>query len=862
MLLSVHLQPFSYKPETVRVLPADGILRRAVHAAVNTLVRTENTPRSNAATSDVCRMPLQPRMSAEHLRLLKRTDSPSWSTNPFGQTQAHGKYDLEKHDLEEQQLDDASASHCGPSPSRTVTSILHPSRQPRRTASAYMRSLPKRKFNRYFTVILASGLVIFIVILTQLGHNSQHGIDGWIDQQPAIPVWEEFPFLKRYHGGIRTLVPLAENIPEYPTDPVDAVEITKDSMTAADAQLHTRQSRYSLPRYRVFDPFRNSSDNIPPIQECFLDDKSTIRIPKLRAFSGRPTGFPEHVMGSYDLLGLDNDPCFDRFGRLGPYGFGYARKYGGTGAGMDGDTDGAQEVWVDDEQVDFRNIRWAEAQARCATKNSHRFRNATTDYGALQPRDVSSIVDHIPPANIADSYSPVEVQSDSYATSLLRTAIIVRTWHDYPWDPSDILNMRSVISELSLASGTEYTIHFLIHVRDGDLQIWSDAATHARVLAESLPPEFAGMGTLWSERQMSLVYGGVQDINYRGLGVFGAYLSTFMPVQHFAVTHPEYSYFWQWELDSRYTGHHYHLLSKVSAWARGQPRKGLWERNARFYVPQEYGTWDDFRQMVRVQTEHGTSAKTNLYTFDAIGDAEENPAAASRKAEKPIWGPEPPAWNNMENDTDPVPPTTMEKDKYSWGVGEEADLITFNPLFDPAGTNWILADDVTGYNSTSGMPPRRTAIITFSRLSARLLRLMHRETALHRRHMFSEMWPATCALHHGLKAVYAPHPVFIDRAWPTDYLAAIFNGGRNGASGGARASVFSDERQHNFRGTSWYYNAGAPENLWRRWLGYRVNGDGGQEWEMANEGRMCLPAMLLHPVKQANLIYEHRHGEK
>ncbi|KAF7513318.1 hypothetical protein GJ744_009739 [Endocarpon pusillum] len=128
--------------------------------------------------------------------------------------------------------------------------------------------------------------------------------------------------------------------------------------------------------------------------------------------------------------------------------------------------------------------------------------------------------------------------------------------------------------------------------------------------------------------------------------------------------------------------------------------------------------------------------------------------------------------------------------------------------------------------------------------------------------MFSEMWPASCALHHGLKAVYAPHAEYIDRRWPTKYLEATFNAGRNGASGGARTAVFGDP-EHNFRGTTWYYNAGFPEVLWHRWLGYRFHNAGGEEYEVSGvgergggEGRMCLPAMLLHPVKRVELVVE------
>jgi hypothetical protein len=149
---------------------------------------------------------------------------------------------------------------------------------------------------------------------------------------------------------------------------------------------------------------------------------------------------------------------------------------------------------------------------------------------------------------------------------------------------------------------------------------------------------------------------------------------------------------------------------------------------------------------------------------------------------------------------------------------------------------------------------------------------MHRETAFRNHHAFSEMWAPTTALHHGYKAVYVPHPMFVDRDWPTAYLASIMNAGRNGATGGARTSVFG-EREHNMRGMTWYYNAGFAPNLWKRWLGLKVDNEGGEEFELTvNEGRsgrrlkvddmrggvgrMCLPPMLIHPVKGVELPVE------
>lgn len=667
-------------------------------------------------------------------------------------------------------------------------------------------------------------------------------------------------------------------MPEYPGKG-DEAPIPSSSPVAEEGQdqnskFERRLEGGGVPPGDWFNPYPNYEseaylNEFPPVQPCYLDAEETTKIPPLRAYHGVPRGMPDNVMGSYEVLGLRNDVCFERFGRLGPYGLGYSRKLGGTGAGMEGDREGVDKVWEDDQEVDFREVKWAKVQDRCMEKNHLRFKAkpkgknhfyqtmAMGGPDAELPEATSGELHELAKegkyTNFTGNKPP---KSPPHRSLISRTVVLIRTWWDYNYDDEDLMFLRALISELSVQSGGEYTIHFLVHVKDDNKQIWSDDATYQEVLDNALPAEFKGMGTLWSERQMGLIYGGLEESLYRNLPVHGAYRSTFMPVQYFAHQHPEFDYFWHWEMDIRYTGHFYHLFDRISNWAKAQPRKGLWERNSRFYVPAEHGSWEDFTHMVRVQTEHGTNNKANTWSKH-LPENPNVPSTEPAKPEKPIWGPEPPLDDEIDLSESPEVPGPYKDDNYVWGVDEEADLITFNPLFDPDGTNWILAEDVTGYNTSRSLPPRRTAIITASRLSRRLLETMHRETALHRHTMFSEMWPGSCALHHGLKAVYAPHPVFIDRRWPTGYLAAIFNGGRNGAAGGARLSVFSDERQHNFRGTTWYYDAGFAPNLWRRWLGYKVDNDGGEEEEMAGEGRMCLPAMLLHPVKQTDLVFEH-----
>jgi len=739
--------------------------------------------------------------------------------------------------------------------------------------------LPRRRFTRYFTLAIASSLVIFILYLVRSSVTSETEIKlGLKKHPPPPPAWEQFPFLKRYHAGIRTLTDKAENIPEYPAGDAEELKTLQDAALRQKMQednnvpkndafqrratgLESRSERFDpLPKYQS----EGYTKEYEPAVKCYLDNKTKLEAPQLLAYKGVTQGFPDPVMGSHKLFGLRDDVCFERYGRLGPYGFGYSRKFGGSGAGMLGEKEGSEEVWGDELEVDYRTVKWADAQEACTVANAPRFKPSPR---SQRNHFFTSMGLGGPAKEKLANESPADPKANSPNGKKLlpRTAVIIRTWWNYQYDAEDLFYLRALVNELSLQSSGEYTIHLLIHVKDDNVQIWADEDTYQRVLDESLPEEFRGMGTLWSERQMGLIYGGVAESFYRDLPVHGAYRSTYMPVQYFAHMHPEYDFFWHWEMDVRYTGHFYHLFNKVSQWAKQQPRKGLWERNGRFYVPSEHGSWEDFRQMVRVQTEHGTASKNSMYHKLSQDAGSKHPLDEdSRTPERPIWGPLRPTGEGDETadpEEDPQPPTTYDKDDYSWGVGEEADFITFNPLFDPHGTNWILAEDVTGYNSTASYPPRRTAIITASRLSRRLLETMHRETSLKRHTMFSEMWPGSCALHHGFKAVYAPHPVYIDRAWPTSYLAAVFNNGRNGASGGARTSVFSDERQINFLGTTWYYHAGFSPNLWKRWLGYKVDNDGGEEEEMQGDGRMCVPAMLLHPVKQVDLVYEHQVGE-
>ncbi|KIX04860.1 uncharacterized protein Z518_05731 [Rhinocladiella mackenziei CBS 650.93] len=810
------------------------------------------------------------------------------NSTSMSRIRSRGESDVEKeplsrlrhgHESDNDELfddDDPSAASSRSTSSSYKPTPVKKAYNPTRSSSPSFLGRMPRSIMRYLCLGVAASLLIFIFSLVRLSYNSDKEIQMALKEEvikPKPPPWESFPFLERYYGGIRSLVPAKSNVPEYPRtddeappEDLDVAREVEEDEKSKENETHQRRKR-TIRASKRFDPYPNytSPEYVAEYGEkvdCFLDAQNTISIPPVRIYEGIPKGFPDMVMGSAQLLGLRDDICYDRFGRLGPYGLGYSINRGGSGAQQEGEREGADLVWEQTPEVDWRNVHWADAQQRCVRANQHRFKELPRPrLDTFRAMPVGSEYKRDEPFNFSSMPTKAPSNPRIGAEKLPRTAVVIRTWWDYPYTPEDKIYLRSLISELTMLSGGEYVVHFLIQVKSDDVPIFSDDETYARVLRDSLPEEFRGMGTLWTERQMLLMYGGLEETWMRDLPVHGVYRSTFMPMQYFAYQHPEYDFFWNWEMDVRTTHHWYHLFDKVSQWAKAQPRKLLWERDSRFYVPSEHGSWEDFSQMVRIQTEQGTNSANNLWSSLNRAKDPDVPDGMRQQGDKPIWGPERPLDDDVAFEGDPTPPTSFGQDKYTWGVGEDADLITFNPLFDPDGTTWLLTDDTTGYNITRGRPPRRTAIITASRLSRRLLVTMHRETAVKKHTMFSEMWPASCALHHGLKAVYVPHPEYVDRKWPTNYLQAVFNGGRNGATGGSRTSVFGD-REHNFRGTTWYYNAGFPEVLWHRWLGMRFNSAGGEQEEVAGEGRMCLPGMLLHPIKRVDLVQEGRRADQ
>lgn len=654
----------------------------------------------------------------------------------------------------------------------------------RRRLQVCIRTTPRRLFAIVLFAFVAMSLLVGGGVKARKYIEEKKAPDPEPEPEadPGYP-WQRFPYMNGFYNGLKSLVNYTDWEPE--------------QRASADTTFEIHNSIPLKPIAANPYPDFASADYLKehhPVEQCYLDAAEKVPAPDVFAYPGIPANMTAPYWGSYEQLNIARDQCWERFGRFGPYGYSYPWSEGGLGLANHSIKTGTDVLESMYKKVDYRNVRWGDAQKRCREKNKARF----------------------------------EPNSQGKKT-VARTAYILRTWTGYKYDDIQLLSLRAMVNELSLKSGGEYDVHLLVHVKDDTIPIWASDDVYRKTLQDNVPEEFWDIATLWSEQQMRTYYPGpwIDNLyNHAKADIYGVYRSAHFALQWFAQQHQEYEYFWNWEMDVRYLGHYYEFHNGVTQWAAAQPRKYLWERSSRFWIPSLHGSYSKFSVMVEKEVLEA--------------------------GEKPVWGP-------VKFETDgssrhngvgmlpypnaTIPPTTFEKDTDEWGVGEEADLITFDPLFDPTKTNWVFKDDVTGYNLTVPPPPRRAALITISRLSKRLLNTMHEETYEMRHSMFPEMWAPSVAYHHGYKAAYAPHPVYFDRKWPSEYMDEVFNHPKQ-----PQDSPFA-WGEHNFLGSTFYYNAGFSGALWRRWMGHAEDIGGGKAAEEKGSDRMCLRGLLLHPIK-------------
>ena len=275
-----------------------------------------------------------------------------------------------------------------------------------------------------------------------------------------------------------------------------------------------------------------------------------------------------------------------------------------------------------------------------------------------------------------------------------------------------------------MSTSGQFDVHLLIKV-ETQKNFWNTQKLHAqelhaRLLKSVVLEELRSLTTLWSEAFMKSQYKGrfkPQTLPTEG-SVYHAHWSMHFALQWFAQKYT-YDYYWNWEADVFWIGHWFNLVDSTTRWARAQPMSGLSKRNECFYIPSYHGSWEDFSK----------SADKHYETSNHIG------------------------------------------------VGEEANFLAFNPIFDPENTAYVWRNDLSGYPFDQQKPQRRSSIITTARLSRRLLNEMHRTCLVDWHTMASEMTPASISQHMGFKSVFALLLVFFDQDYPRPLAVKIFDNG-------------------------------------------------------------------------------------
>ncbi|CAD6890361.1 unnamed protein product [Tilletia laevis] len=366
-----------------------------------------------------------------------------------------------------------------------------------------------------------------------------------------------------------------------------------------------------------------------------------------------------------------------------------------------------------------------------------------------------------------------------------RTALVMRSYEGYPWREDDILNLRAIISELSLNNpNTPYDIRILVEVKGKHLAVFTSEWDRLKVLRSSVPREFWGLVELWTQDEMCALYPGLEGKFLNGMFPQHTYRACLMALQKFYLDHPEYDYVYNWEMDVRYIGNYLDFLEGIEGYSRKEPlHVGM----------DKYDTW--FVRNVTV-SENNWADNTTMHT----------------------------------------------------GRGEEADLITLGPIFDPRASGWFWEYDIQNY-PLGQATDRRASIGTNMRMSRALLEAMNVVTAEAKKSTHCEAWPTTLVLHSQLeisrdhsfypeagftyslplpfKGVFAPHPVYFRHEWDPDVLHARIN----------RQDFYKKMNEKVMRDTSFYYDGKHSKEIYMGWK---------------QRDNVCRAPALLHPIKRVN----------
>ncbi|EGP84722.1 uncharacterized protein MYCGRDRAFT_75467 [Zymoseptoria tritici IPO323] len=488
-----------------------------------------------------------------------------------------------------------------------------------------------------------------------------------------------------------------------------------------------------------------------------LDDRDSRDLQRpLKALPGalNVTIFPRPTIGSYEELGLEKS-WMSFAQRYGPYGY------------------GEQETSYDFPRVNWNKVDWGALQTECLQDNERMFGASNQSIGENRFRLRNETTAPILPPTSRTG----------------RHAIVMRTWSTYVYKDEDYWNLRSIINEASLATGGKYSVILLVDVKcKGCETIHSDPSKYQRVLEESVPKEFRNIAVLFHPK--------LQESWYDKIGEYKPFWQIMQPLQLLAHFYNDFDHYWQFEMDTRFTGHVGDMLEAFDRFGAAQPYKQALERASFAYVPKIHGTYEKFTK--------------------AIDEAS--------KGSSSVWGPV------KVKDVTPIGPTPLMQDprngSLEWRVGEEADLLVLGPITDVRTSHWPFGYWRTGDLKDYDNLPRYLTTPAQARASWELLEGIHRAQHDHGIAVASESTLPSFAVWLGLKIVSLPIPKFQFPERDILELSSVMNG--EGYGDGIARGI---DLPFFVRPLTWSWWSSLCDPVFERWMGLQpehFKGDGGE----------------------------------
>lgn len=304
------------------------------------------------------------------------------------------------------------------------------------------------------------------------------------------------------------------------------------------------------------------------------------------------------------------------------------------------------------------------------------------------------------------------------------------------------------------------------------------------------------------------------------------------PLQLFALHYPEFDHYWQLEIDQRFTGDAGKYFDAVGKFARDEPRKQALERSTFTFDENLHGTYANFTASVN----------------------------AANNGKSRAWGPV--SVPNIEPIGPKPPVSTPQEDDFTWGVGEDADVVTSSFCADIRDSVWVYKNWFKGL-AFGERTPRWFCPPAVSRVSRSLALAVHETQHKQGVRIGSESVFPTWALWLGLKLSYPPQPAYM-RPHEADYEEFKEDTYRDPAKWLDTTEIpwfgFSPEQSKDGvshgnpqanadRGLTWWWVSVFPNKVMDVWLGNDVNATRWPSMLAARDGKVYIPNFALHPVK-------------